>query len=319
MAGSEQTYVQNPHYWQRSAVHYKTVTVKAIANPATVEDALTSGQIDVAYTATPATAAIASQAAKIVAPYCFNCLLTLDREGVVLKPLGDPRVRQALSYAVDGAAIGKAIWTNRYMTPSHNILSPGTIGYSASSDNSYPYNQAKARQLLAEAGYAHGFTLPLTVLGPMDPNSTFTEAVAAQLNSVGIKATIKVIPTIQEFIPLQMSKKLPLMVHQPLLGLSMLEFYNNYLAPTSGFNPFGVVDAEVETLMAKAARMSASDARAVYEMVAKRVIQLAWFNPYYHFDEILLTDKKVANVAISGANNIPDPVAPVASEGWRPE
>ena len=54
-------------------------------------------------------------------------------------------------------------------------------------------------------------------------------------------------------------------------------------------------------------------------MVAKRVIQLAWFNPYYHFDEILPTDKKVANVAISGANNIPDPVAPVASEGWRPE
>ena len=259
MAGSEQTYVRirsTGSVWQFTIDR----PVKAIANPATVEDALTSGQIDVAYTATPATAAIAGQAARL-SRRTASIALTLDREGVDRafgRPVGpsNTELRSRRSCHRQG----------HLDKPVHHPVAQHPFTrhdwYSASSDHSYPYNQAMARQLLAEAGYAHGFTLPLTVLGPMDPTPR-SRRLSLRAEQRWHQGDDQSRPTIQEFIPLQMSKKLPLMVHQPLLGLSMLEFYNNYLAPTSGFNPFGVVDAEVETLMAKAADVGQRCARSI--------------------------------------------------------
>lgn len=70
-------------------------------------------------------------------------------------PLKDKRVREALNYAVDKDTINKKLFRGEGK-PSRNVVAPGSPFYDESL-KPYPYDPAKAKQLLAEAGYPNGF------------------------------------------------------------------------------------------------------------------------------------------------------------------
>lgn len=100
-------------------------------------------------------------------------------------PLEDPLVRQAMNYAVDREAIIDALF-NGYADLSTGFMTPGNLGYNDSLAP-YPYDPDKAKELLAEAGYADGFEI-----GFACPTGAYTnfeqvcEAIGGYLNEVGI-------------------------------------------------------------------------------------------------------------------------------------
>ena len=104
-------------------------------------------------------------------------------------PLKDKRVRQALNYAVDKNAINKSIF-NGEAEVSEGLFTSQAFGYTKVGP--YEYNPTKARQLLADAGYANGFDVTL-VYGPgrymMD--TQVVEAVASYLKDVGVRVKIE--------------------------------------------------------------------------------------------------------------------------------
>lgn len=73
------------------------------------------------------------------------------------KPTDDVRVRQALSMAIDRKALAEQVLKGGYLTPTS--FSPQTIG-SYNPDTFLGYNPAKAKELLAEAGYPEGKGFP---------------------------------------------------------------------------------------------------------------------------------------------------------------
>lgn len=73
-------------------------------------------------------------------------------------PLNDRRVRQAIHYAFDKATAVEKIHQNRF-TLANGILPPGTLGYNPNLSG-YSFNPAKAKQLLAQAGFPNGKGLP---------------------------------------------------------------------------------------------------------------------------------------------------------------
>ncbi len=75
------------------------------------------------------------------------------------KPMDDPRVRQALNYAIDRRAIVREIYQDQYL-PGVGILPPGTYGYDPKLTG-YPYDPKKAAERLAAAGYPGGKGLPV--------------------------------------------------------------------------------------------------------------------------------------------------------------
>ncbi len=103
-------------------------------------------------------------------------------------PFADLKVRQAMSYAVNvqeyNAAFGLGYWM-----PQNQWAVPGTWGYS-NDVVAYPYNPEKAKELLAEAGYADGFDTVLNFFNT--GQSIVDENVALQgyLTAVGIRATL---------------------------------------------------------------------------------------------------------------------------------
>jgi len=75
------------------------------------------------------------------------------------KPMDDPRVRQALNYAIDRRALVREIYQDQYL-PGVGILPPGTYGYDPKLTG-YPNDPKKAAELLAAAGYPGGKGLPV--------------------------------------------------------------------------------------------------------------------------------------------------------------
>jgi len=106
-----------------------------------------------------------------------------------LAPMTDPRVRQAINYAVNKDEIAEFVLGGAVRV-SDAPVSPGVFGYTPVGD--YNYNPERARALLAEAGFPNGFD---TVL--FSPNGRYlqdiqiSEAIQSQLAEVGINATIE--------------------------------------------------------------------------------------------------------------------------------
>jgi ABC-type transport system substrate-binding protein len=109
-----------------------------------------------------------------------------ERMNVTVPPFTDVRVRRALNYAVNKDHIVKLLGGGAVV--SHGILPPGMFGRDDSLAP-YPYDPAKARALLAAAGYPHGFEMDyLTTTG--DDAEKLALSVQADLAAVGV--TIKI-------------------------------------------------------------------------------------------------------------------------------
>lgn len=107
-----------------------------------------------------------------------------------LKPFDDVRVRQAVNYAVDREAINEAILGGYGELYGSVVMPPNN----SPNVEPYPYDPARARELLAEAGYPNGFEITL-----QSPNGRYlkdveaAQAVAAYLDQVGIKTRVEVL------------------------------------------------------------------------------------------------------------------------------
>jgi glutathione transport system substrate-binding protein len=104
------------------------------------------------------------------------------------KPFDNPKVREALNYAVNKDALAKVAFAG-YATPSTGIVPPG-VDYAVKL-GPWPYDPAKARALLKEAGYPNGFE---TILWSGYNNSTSQKAIQfiqQQLAQVGVKAQVQ--------------------------------------------------------------------------------------------------------------------------------
>jgi peptide/nickel transport system substrate-binding protein len=106
-------------------------------------------------------------------------------------PFKDLRVRQAIAHALDLEALRRATLRGQGV-PTGSMWTQYVNGWSAETDRRTPFDAARARALLAEAGYPNGFSVPMEC-----PTGTYDEAcqaVAGMLARVGIRAQLTIQP-----------------------------------------------------------------------------------------------------------------------------
>ncbi len=116
-------------------------------------------------------------------------------------PWKDIRVRQAVAHAIDANAIKSKVMRNLAVLTG-TIITDQDQGYSKDADTRLPYDPARAKKLLAEAGYPNGFAVTLDC-GANQPAADICQAIAPMLARIGINATPNIVQVANLFPKLQ--------------------------------------------------------------------------------------------------------------------
>jgi peptide/nickel transport system substrate-binding protein len=107
---------------------------------------------------------------------------------VTVKPFDDVRVRQAIAHAVDRQQLID-LALNGVAKPWYSPVPEGFFGVSTDAPR-YEHDVAKAKQLLADAGYPNGVDVTLNVY---DTQKNVSDVLLEQFKAVGIRATEEVL------------------------------------------------------------------------------------------------------------------------------
>jgi peptide/nickel transport system substrate-binding protein len=182
-AGDRAIMVPFPDYWNPDWVKLGQLEIVAQSEALTRLNGLRSGELDLALL-DPSTFEQAERSDLATEQFSTtsSTYLHINRTRA---HFDDIRVRQALNHAIDRDAILTAVYLG-YGHASSQYYSPEfEPGYVEGLDDRFPYDPDKARQLLAEAGLADGFSFDLLVPS-LVTSQGIAQIVQAQLAEVGI-------------------------------------------------------------------------------------------------------------------------------------
>jgi peptide/nickel transport system substrate-binding protein/oligopeptide transport system substrate-binding protein len=193
-----------------------------------------------------------------------------------MAPFDDPRVRQAVNYAVNREEITQDI-TKRGSLSAKSILPPGIAGFDPSFEG-YPYDKKRAHELLAEAGHPNGEGIaPIEIWTVSRAESVQKELQAYQryLAEVGIQLVPRVAENWKEFQRLISEKK---------VAMFYAAWYADYPDPDnflyvlfhsgSKLNRMGYHNAEVDALLEQGREETDYMKRAeLYQLIQERVMR----------------------------------------------
>ena len=172
-------------------------------------------------------------------------------------PLSDVRVRQAIMYAIDREGLAEAI-SNGSARAVRQLWSEQSPYFVKELETRYPFDQAKARALLAEAGYKDGFELSQLLLNNSEYRQ-LAEALQANLAEVGIRVKFDVVDVSQ----------FTLFFKPPTRGDFLMARYGGRSDPvqtvfelvgTGGpYVPGGAASPKIDELLDKLRAMAATD------------------------------------------------------------
>jgi dipeptide transport system substrate-binding protein len=221
------------------------------------------------------------------------------------KPLDNAKVRQALNMAFDRDTYLKTVFDNT-ATPANNPYPPNTWSYDKSIP-AYPFDVAKAKKLLADAGFPNGFDTTIWVRptgSVLNPNpKAGAELLQADLAKIGVKADVKVIEWGE-------------LIKEAKAGQHDLLFMgwagdngdpDNYLSPQftcnavkSGINFARFCDPQLDKLIADGKRTADPALRAkAYEAAQKIIHDQALWIPLGYPTAVAITRSNVSGYQVS--------------------
>ncbi len=213
VVGDHAVFQRNEDFWDNKPV-WTTVNYRVIANDAARNAALQAGDVDAidqvptrdvpALKRNPKVTIVSAPGQRLIyiaiddsraqTPFATD----LDGSKLAANPLRDPRVRKALSLAINRAAIRDRVMDG-FSAPTGQLMPAGASGYDPSIKPD-AYDPAQAKALLATAGFPNGFGL--TLHGPNDRyvnDSKIVDAVAQMWTRIGVKTIVDTMPSAAYF------------------------------------------------------------------------------------------------------------------------
>jgi ABC-type transport system substrate-binding protein len=176
-------------YYDKDHYPYAGMDLSHIIDNVAVRNAVLSGDIDFGFVDNEGLRALESnpntgvQVNPSSAAYYVNLNMALDNP-----PLGNLKVRQALNHAFNREAVASAVY-GEGSEPKWQTFPKGTPGHDPELDGFYEYDPAKAKRLLAEAGYPNGFKMSMMAFS-QGPSARSAEVFKSDLAKVGVEVSI---------------------------------------------------------------------------------------------------------------------------------
>ncbi|GAA4017512.1 ABC transporter substrate-binding protein [Streptomyces marokkonensis] len=278
--GNKYTFQRKQDYWGRK-LPYESLTISVFDNETAVVNGLKTGQIDSAViqdASQQVALASDSKLKKTDFTFDFQGLLLFDRGGVHTPALRKTEVRQALNLAIDRRTMLDKIRQGRGQT-TNQIYGPETQAYDKALDSHYAHDPAKARQLLAKAGYSDGFTLKLPRVSAI-VSDALASSIKTDLKAVGVTVTWDQLDGASALRKIYREKAYSAMVMN--IGQSPNDWVatQDQVAPGT-FNMFGTTDATVKRLLPKIQVGSEQEAGDAARALNKHLVEQGWFVPFY--------------------------------------
>lgn len=185
------TWVKNPNYWKPGEPYLDGIKVTFIPDPTTAQNIMLAGQADEwdSPTAQAINDLVNKGLTKVSSwPGLVNSIWpnTTNTSSPFYNSLA---LRQAIAYAIDRPTLAKVLGFGNYI-PMNQLAPEGEWGY----DPNYqgiPYDPAKAKQLLAEAGYPNGLKVNL-LIGNDAASLDAGTAIKQYLDAVGFQTNLDV-------------------------------------------------------------------------------------------------------------------------------
>jgi peptide/nickel transport system substrate-binding protein len=209
--GSQIVLKKNPHYWVPGIPKIDNVICRTIPEISTRVAEVIAGNIDFGMNFTPDVWEILEKSpnvASLEVPILRVDFWQFDGSGVVSKgPWNDRRVRQAIIHAIDRKTIIQKV-LGGHGSELHGPLNPLHFGYDPAVEKyDYPYDPAKAKALLKEAGYEKGFPVDLWYYSAIQRQTN--QAAMGYLDAVGIKVKVKeFVGNVGQFLKLRDTRKI---------------------------------------------------------------------------------------------------------------
>lgn len=223
-------------------------------------------------------------------------------------PFGDPRVRQALIYAIDREAIVQEATRGRFVL-ARGILPPGTLGYNPRLSG-YTHDPARARELLAQAGYPEGRGLPAFTIWAtvkLDPEHPL---IIRHLAAVGAHAEFKYVKDWPQFSRMLTEGQFPLFQYAWFADVPDPDnFLFKLFHSKSPRNYTGYASAQLDELLQRARNESDGQRRVdLYRRAEQLVVDDAVVIPFFHYTYERIFQPYVKSIEVSGLG---DPYIPL--------
>jgi peptide/nickel transport system substrate-binding protein len=181
------------HHWRDGVPTFKTLRFMLVPEESTRLAQLQTGEADLIAVSRERVPEVKAAGFHIFSKLNDQVLAVYMQQQWDPVPIADKRVRQALNLAIDKEAIMQFVFAGQGVPVAmYPIGSYGVAGGADPELKPYPYDPAKAKQLLAEAGYPNGCETKIYsyVTGDLPELPRMAEAVADYLAKVGVKAQI---------------------------------------------------------------------------------------------------------------------------------
>ncbi|HET7379559.1 MAG TPA: ABC transporter substrate-binding protein [Gaiellales bacterium] len=184
------TLKRNAHYWQKPYPYLDELRFDVLTDDNTRMLKFRSGELDIATNVPPNQVEALKRVRGVVVKLFPQMRFDYVYYNHAHKPFGDVRVRQALNLAVDRQALLKSVLFG-YGRLAASMLPPmldwnGTL-------KPYPYDVAKAKNLLREAGYANGFAAELLVAAGDNQAAQIATILKDEFKGIGVDLKVTVL------------------------------------------------------------------------------------------------------------------------------
>lgn len=174
-------------YWRKGYPKVDTITWKPVVDNNSRAAMMQTGEAQFTFPVPYEVADVLKQKPDLEVVAAPSIVLRYLSMNTQQKPFDNPKVRQAIAYAINKEALAKVAF-NGYATPAEG-MAPQGVEY-AVKIGPWPYDVAKAKALLKEAGYPNGFETELWSAYNHTTAQKVVQFIQQQLQQIGIRTKI---------------------------------------------------------------------------------------------------------------------------------